>query len=85
MCSQIFSIFRSEILRLRALVRPAVDHHDGVEGHADDRAALDERLDLLVGELAVPVGQRAAIVMAGPERARSSARAHPRSSRRRGG
>jgi hypothetical protein len=43
-----------------------VDHHDGVEGHSDHGPALDERFDLLVGELPVPVRQRAAIVMAGP-------------------
>ena len=57
MCSQIFSIFRLKSCGLRAMVTPAVDHHDGVEGHADHGAALDKRLDLIVGELPVPVGK----------------------------
>src|SRR5215472_15540346 len=49
-------------------MRPTVDHHNGVEGHADHRPALDDRFDLLVCELPVPVSQRAAVVMAGPQR-----------------
>ena len=37
MCSTIFSIRSWKSSRTRAVVGPAVHHHDGVEGHADDR------------------------------------------------
>lgn len=59
-----------EVAGLGAVMDPAGDHHDGVEGHSDDGAALDEGLDLVVGELAVPVGEGAAVVVAGPDVAR---------------
>ena len=49
-------------------MRPAVNHHDGVKGHADHRASLDQRPDLIVSELAIPVRQSAAIVVARPNR-----------------
>ena len=45
---------------------PAVDHHDRIERHADDCTPLDEFHDLFVGELAVPIREGAAIVMARP-------------------
>ena len=47
-------------------MNPVVDHHDGVEGHADDSAAFNECFDLVIVELAVPIGDGAAVVMAGP-------------------
>lgn len=59
--------FELEVLGFGAVVGPVVDHHDGVEGHADDGAAFDEGADLVVGELAVPIGEGAAIVVAGPD------------------
>ena len=43
--------------------------HPGVEAGADDGAALDEQLDLLIGVLAVAGDDDAAIVMAGEDRA----------------
>ena len=48
---------------------PAVHHHDGIEGHADDRPAPDQLPDLVVIKLAVPVRQGAAVGMARPDRA----------------
>jgi len=43
------------------------DHYDGVGRHADT-ARGDDRFDLLVAELPVPVRQARAVVMAGPQR-----------------
>ena len=43
--------------------------HPGVERRADDGAALDQPLDLVVGELPLVRHQRAAVVMAGQHRA----------------
>src|SRR4051794_37246387 len=57
-----------EVGRLALQVLPTRDHHDGVERHAQDAAALDHRLDLVVRELPVPGSERAAILVAGPER-----------------
>ena len=57
----------AELLRRGAFVRPAMDHHDCIECHADDSAACDEFADLFIGELAVPVCERTAVMMARPD------------------
>ena len=60
--------FQLEVGRLAAQMRPAGNHHDGIEGHAQDAAPLNHRLDLIVRELTVPRSQRAAVLMTGPQR-----------------
>ncbi len=47
---------------------PSGVKHPGVQGHADDRAAPQQPLDLLVGKLAVTGHQRPAVVVAGHHR-----------------
>ena len=59
---------------------PAWHDHPGVERHADHRAAVDERADLIVGELPVVRHERAAIRVARPHRPAERGRAPPRSS-----
>ena len=54
-------------MRLAAEVLPARDHHDRVERHAQHAAPFDDRADLVVGELAIPGGEGAAVLVRGPD------------------
>ena len=64
---------------------PAGREHPGVEGRADDGAALDQEADLLVAELPAVGDQGPAVVVAGQHRAAEDVEAPGRSWCRRGG
>src|SRR2546429_6533300 len=59
---------QTRALRRRLLAHPAGDQHPGIQRRANHRAALDERLDLLVAELPIVRHERATILVACPHR-----------------
>ena len=56
------------VSRCRFAADPSRHHHPGVEGAADHGAAVDQRLDHLVGKLPVVVDEGSAVVVARPDR-----------------
>src|SRR5687768_13076134 len=46
---------------------PSWNHHPCVEDRANDSAAVNQRFNLFIGELAIVIHQRAAVVMARPD------------------
>jgi len=56
------------ILWCRLIANPVRNHHPGVQCHAHDRAACDQRSDLFVVQLTVVRNQRATVGMTSPYR-----------------
>src|SRR5687768_14043490 len=57
---------KPHLFRFRFAALPARNHHPSIENSADDCAACDEGLDLIVRELAVVIDKSPTIVMARP-------------------
>ena len=62
--NMVHRVLKSRVVRLRDANDPALGEHPRIQRQADHRAALNQRLDLFVGQLPISRNQRPAVVVA---------------------